>query len=46
MQSKWNRRDAKRDQLPKMGIVGTSVPTRDQLALDRAKQQRKVPSVE
>ena len=45
MQNKWNRRDAKKAQLPKMGAVGTSMVTRDQLVLDRAKQQRKVPSV-
>jgi len=46
MQNKWNRRDAKKDQLPKMGSVGTSMPTRDQLTLDRAKQQQKVASSE
>jgi len=46
MQNKWNRRDAKKDKLPKMGAVGASIPTRNQLALDRTKELQKESSSE
>ena len=42
MQNKWNRRDAKRIRIPKLGIVGTSVLARDQMELERIKRIRRV----
>ena len=40
MQNKWNRRDAKRIRIPKLGIEGTSDFARNQMELERIKRLR------
>jgi hypothetical protein len=40
MQNKWNRRDAKRIRIPKLGIEGTSDLARNQMELEQIKRLR------